>query len=300
MHSLIQGKWKKVWAYVLILGFSALLMALFPVSDAMWDPVLIISISALLFTLLVYLSAKLVKMDGDVWSILLVATFLLLFMPGSSSFFMRDELSVMELGSQCIVPFFLQQYDRVSQKPYSGWHFLMLLMGIFCSYTHDGITIPLCTGFLWMAFIHRGTFFRTACWPMVTGFVIGTVLSIWNAMHEGSVESAYGLESYTSRTALALSVLWDTKIFLITVGLTAYLSVSRWGRQILIENFRGYTLLSCCAMFSYCVLPFAPLGVDNAVTGVCFFCMYWAMLLMRSLLDKFVVQRKSQIIKNKI
>ncbi len=62
---------------MLILGFSALLMALFPVSDAMWDPVLIISISALLFTLLVYLSAKLVKMDGDVWSILLVATFLL-------------------------------------------------------------------------------------------------------------------------------------------------------------------------------------------------------------------------------
>ena len=43
------------------------------------------------------------------------------------------------------------------------------------------------------------------------------------------------------------------------------------------------TLLCCCAMLSFCVLPFAPLGIDNAVTGVCFFCMYWMLILMNGL-----------------
>ena len=81
-------------------------------------------------------------------------------------------------------------------------------------------------------------------------------------------------------------------VFLLSVGLTAWLSVSRWGRQMLLANFREHTLLACCAMFSYCTLPFAPLGLENAVAGVCFFCMFWVLILVKSLTDKFYYRRK--------
>ena len=67
------------------------------------------------------------------------------------------------------------------------------------------------------------------------------------------------------------------------MALTSYLSISRRGRRLLVRKFHEHTLLCCCAMLSFCVLPFAPLGIDNAVTGVCFFCMYWMLILMNGL-----------------
>lgn len=287
---------KQVLTYLCIFGFMVLIMAMLPHPvDLFISPRVVIPVAALLFTLLVGLSAKLAGTGGRPENIFGTAVFILLFMPDVGKFYTCDDAAILELGSQCIVPFFLLQYDRVRKRPFTGWHFLMLLMGIFCSYTHDGITIPLCAGFLWVSFLNRSTFFRTACWPMVVGFVIGTGLSIWQAMDKGTSGAISDFEGYTSQTTRALALLWDTKIFLVTVGLTAYLSVSRWGRQILVQNFRDYTLLSCCAMLSYCALPFAPLGLDNAVTGVCFFCMFWALLLLRSLADKFYYARGKKV-----
>ncbi len=246
-----------------------------------------IGLSALLFTLLVFLSCRLVGTGWRVEGVVCTALFLIFFSPGVSKFLSRDVNAVVELGSQCIVPFFISQYNAVSQKDFKRIYVLMLLMGIFCSYTHDGITIPLCAGFLWMSLVNRSRFFRTACWPMVTGFLIGTGLSVWNAYYKGTNGAPSDLEQTISLTTRALQTLWDTKIFLFSVGLTAYLSVSRWGRRLLLDNFRKYTLLACCAMFSYCTLPFAPLGLDNAVTGVCFFCMLWTLILVKSLAYKF-------------
>ncbi len=244
-------------------------------------------LSALLFVLLVFLSCRLVGTGFRPEGIICTALFLLFFLPGVDKFFSRDIRALIELGSQCIVPFFISQYHNVSRKSFSRIYVLMLLMGIFCSYTHDGITIPLCAGFLWMSLLNRSRFFRTACWPMVIGFLIGTGLSIWNAHHQGTSATPSDLKETISQTTQALLTLWYTKIFLLSVGLTAYLSVSRWGRRILLSNFQQHTLLSCCAMFSYCTLPFAPLGLENAVTGVCFFCMLWTLLLVKALANKF-------------
>ncbi len=282
-------KWKLAITYLCIFVFVALVMALLPTHEwMMWEQSVVIPVCAILFTLLVYLSASMADTGKRHVEVLGTALFLLIFFPGVENFFARDEEAMLELSSQCIVPFFITQYQRVSQKDYRHVYALMLLMGIFCSYTHDGITLPLCGSFLWLAFLNRDTFFKTACWPMVIGFLIGTVLSIWQHLNSGEGDMPDGLQGMLTRTGETLLLLWNTKIFLLSVGLTAYLSMRRRGRRLLIEKFREHTLLCSCTMFSFCVLPFAPLGLENAVTGVNFFCMFWVLILVKSLVYQFI------------
>ena len=292
-------KKKIIATYVGILGVMMFLLAVLPFQHAI-PPLdrLLVFLSALLFTLLVWLSTQLIGTGQRVESVVFAALFILFFYPGITNFLSCDLEAVIQLSSQCIVPFFIGQYNRVSQRDFRRAYVLMLLMGIFCSYTHDGITIPLCAGFLWISLMNRDRFFRSACWPMVIGFVIGTGLSIWQAWREGRNDMPSNLAGTISQTSTALQILWDTKIFLLSVGLTAWLSVSRWGRQMLIANFREHTLLACCAMFSYCTLPFAPLGLENAVTGVCFFCMFWVLILTKALTEKFYYRRQAREVKD--
>ena len=282
-------KGKLVLTYIGIFGAMVLLLSLMPeVRLTAWDPQFIVPCTALLYTLLVYLSCRLVGTGGHVRDVSVTAIFILLFLPGASKFLSLDETALMELCSQCIVPFFIAQHSRTSQSSFRRVHVLMLLMGIFCSYTHDGITIPLCAGFIWLAFLRRSEFFRMGCWPMVIGFVIGTTLSIWQALHDGRSTPPTNLHQTISQTTQALQIIWDTKITMIAVLLTAYLSASRQGRRIIVECFHQQTLLMCCAMFALCTLPFAPLGIDNAVTGVCFFGMYWVLILLKALFSRYM------------
>jgi hypothetical protein len=286
-------KKKIIATYLGILGVMMFLLAVLPFQHAITPTDrLLVFVSALLFTLLVWLSTRLIGTGQKVESVVFTALFILFFYPDITNFLSCDLEAVISLSSQCIVPFFIGQYNRVSQRNFQRIYVLMLLMGIFCSYTHDGITIPLCAGFLWLSFLNRDRFFRTACWPMVIGFVIGTGLSIWKAHRTGVSSVPSNLAGTISQTSTALQILWNAKVFLLSVGLTAWLSVSRWGRQMLLANFREHTLLACCAMFSYCTLPFAPLGLENAVAGVCFFCMFWVLILVKSLTDKFYYGRE--------
>ena len=277
-------KWKIAVTYLCIFVLVGLMMALLPTHEWMvWEPAVVIPVCALLFTLLVYLSAQLAGTGGSVAKVACTALFILFFLPGAENAFARDEEAMLELSSQCIVPFFIGQYERIHTRDFRWGYLLMLLMGIFCSYTHDGITLPLCGSFLWLAFLNRDTFFKTACWPMVIGFLIGTGFSIWHHLHTGQSDMPDGLQGMLSRTGETLLLLWNTKVFLCSVALTSYLSISRRGRRLLVRKFHKHTLLCCCAMLSFCVLPFAPLGIDNAVTGVCFFCMYWMLIPMNGL-----------------
>ena len=279
---------KTALTYLVILGMVILILSLIPIrSDQVWEPAVIIPITAILFTLLIYLLCEIACTGERPAWIFFTAFFMLVFFPGASTFFQLDEASVIELVSQCIVPFFIGQYNRVSQREFRRWYMLMLLMGIFCSYTHDGITIPLCAGFICMAFLNRDRFFRSGCWPMVVGFLIGTGISVWQAYNKGISEPPSDIETLTSRTTMAFQILWDTKVFLLSVALTGYLSLSLWGRKLLLQTARDQSLLACCAVFSVCTLPFAPLGLENAVTGVCFFSMMWVLCVGRSMALRF-------------
>ena len=277
---------KKILTYIAIFVLSVLLLAILPGgTSAAWQPEVMIGVSALLYTLLVGLSCRLVGIRRPE-GIGLTAIFLILFLPNSESFLSRDLDAVMELGSQCIVPFFISQYKNVSRKDFRRIYSLMLLMGIFCSYTHNGITIPLCAGFVWQGLLRRREFFHTACWPMVVGFVIGTSVSILQAVMNGTSDTPTDLHQSISQTTLALKTVWETKIFLISLGVTMYLTLSHRGRKLLLECVREQALLTSCVAFSLCTLPFAPLGLDNAMTGVCFFCMYWTLIICKTLFGK--------------
>ncbi len=274
--------------YAAIFALTALVLAVLPTHEWMvWEQGVVIPLCALLFTLLVGLSASLAGTGQRPAGVLFTALFLAFFFPGAEGFLSRDEGAILNLASQCIVPFFIGQYERIHDKNFHWAYLLMLLMGIFCSYTHDGITLPLCAGFLWLAFVNRDRFFRTACWPMVVGFVLGTSASVWHHLHIVGSDMPGGLSTMLSRTGQTLLLLWDTKIFVLSIALTSWLSIYRWGRRMLIGNFRRHALLCACTMFSYCVLPFAPLGLENAVTGVCFFSMFWVLILLKSLAEKF-------------
>lgn len=266
--------------------FSALLAALLAIPKAggyIWQPEFINSFIALLFSLLVYLVARLADTHRTFIGILGTALFTLLFCPGSDTFFFRDEVAVIELISISIVPFFMSQYTRISTKDFRYGYFLMLLMGIFCSYTHDGITIPLCLGFATLSYQQRTRFFRTACWPMVLGFAIGTTLSL---THSSSItpSSLADIEHLSSQTATGFRLLWDTKVFFFATLITIYYLGTRRRRNRLYRIIREQKLMTYCLLYAVCTIPFAPLGLDNAVSGVCFFCMFWLLFLVRDLL----------------
>ena len=215
----------------------------------------------------------------------MTAVFMLFFAPGSSVFFSRDEDAILELCSQCIVPFFLTQYKRISRKDFKKAYAFMLLMGIFCSFTHDGITLPLCLAFLLLAWQRRNEFFRLACWPMVAGWFVGTVLQF--ATRDHLPDLTPDLVALSNRTTQVLSLLWDTKIFVLSAGLTFWLSTTSWGRMELRRTLRRQRLIAYSLLFALSCVPFAPLGIDNAVTGVCFFGMLWALLLCQGLMRRY-------------
>ena len=274
--------------YLVIFLVTLGMLMLFPKTGGyFWQPELINPVAALLFTLLVYLTGHIARSARNVTGVLCTALFILLFCPGSPQFFNRDETAVMELGSACIVPFFISQYNRISNKNFKYGYFLMLLMGIFCSYTHDSITIPLCAGFLTLSYLQRAHWFRRACWPMVIGFAIGTTLAILRAnrwQNPPLVES---------NTIYGLTQLWENKVFIFAILLTIYFLSSRKRRKRLWRISREHKLLTYCLLYSLCAIPFAPLGLDNAISGVCFFCMFWALFLFQQLLELIRERRRS-------
>ena len=231
------------------------------------EPLPINTASSLLFALLTVLTIRLLNISITPFNAMGVALFLSFFSTSAAQFFMRNEESLAQLASQCIVPFFITQYMRVSRKNFGHWYLLMLLRGIFCSYTHNGITIPLCATFIWLSF-RRKHFWRAACWPMVVGFCIGTGMSIWRVRHGDAVNAGMA-----ESTTLALQLLWNTKIIVFGLGLTAYLLMQKKGRRTLRYIARRNAVLSTCLAMSLVTLPLALLGVDNAIEGVCFFTM---------------------------
>ena len=281
----------RVIAYCIVFFGVWIGLALFPPKGGyMWEPWTINICTSVLFTLFAYLTASLARTDRTIVGIAATALFIIFFCPGEEVFFNRDLDSIVELSSQCIVPFFIGQYNRTSQKNFHRWYLLMLLMGVFCSYTHNGITIPLCCAFVWLAFQRRERFFRQACWPMVVGVIIGTGLSIWEKRHE-SLNMATDLEVITSVTSIALKTLWETKVFVISIILTGYLMTGRKGRKDILYIARRHYVLTLCCIFSLCTLPFAPLGIENAVTGVCFFSMFWLLFLCQHLAEKYLKRK---------
>ena len=233
-----------------------------------WQPEIINPLSALLFTLLVYLTGHIARSAQSATGILCTAMFVLLFCPDSHEFFNRDETAVMTLSSTCIVPFFISQYTRISNKNFKYGYFLMLLMGIFCSYTHDSITIPLCASFLTLSYLQRDRLFRLACWPMVIGFAIGTTLCLLQSTF-WKQSSWSDLTALSSQTADGFTQLWETKVFMFATLLTIYFLSSRKKRKRLWRISREHKLLTYCLLYSFCAIPFAPLGIDSAISGVC-------------------------------
>lgn len=258
-----------------------------------WNPWVINTATTLLFVLLTWLTARLARTDRTPMGILLTGLFLMLFCPGTEKFFLRDEQALFELCSQCIVPFFMSQYVRLRRKDFKYWYFLMLIMGIFCSYTHNGVTIPLCAAFFWLSFRHLKGFFRMACWPMVVGFAIGTTLSLVTSpdapasILRPDLYLPQTLAQAPSTVWVVLRTLWDTKVFALALALTVYVAYGPKGRQMIHRIGRRHFALCVCLVFSLVSMPFAPLGIDNAVHGVCFFCMFWLLFLVKYMAERY-------------
>lgn len=273
-----------VYSYVMVAVFVFCLLYSLPVPGGYTiEPLIINSSITLMFVLLVFLTARLARMNRTGTGVLLTAAFVMLFNPGFEDLYLRDLQSLESLGSQCIVPFFMGQYTRIRRKDFNRWYALMLLMGIFCSYTHNGIAIPLCITFLWLSFRHFHGFFGRACWPMVVGFAIGTTMSILFSLESTTPVDlvATTIREMPSTTLQVLNTLWNTKVFVISLAVTGYFLYSVTGRLMLHRIARRHYVLCGCLVFSLVSMPLAPLGIDNAVEGVCFFCMFWLLFIAR-------------------
>ncbi len=263
--------------YWMVFAVVLLALLLFPPRGGyIWEPWVINTLCALLFALFVALTVRLLTIRPSLLNGVGVAAFLAFFSTSSELFFQRDEMSLIELSSQCIVPFFIMQYVRVSRKNFGRWYLLMLLMGIFCSYTHNGITVPLCLSFLWLSFRRRG-FWRRACWPMVVGFFIGTGLSFWHVWRQPAPPPDIADVGHTATTVWGL--LWSHKVIVYWMALSVYLSLQRNGRRTIHYMGLRHRVLGLCLLMSILTLPLALLGVANAVEGLCFFTMLWSLAL---------------------
>lgn len=278
----------RIFSYVLIAALTFVgVSSLSRIHPFILTPVAFNVITTMLFVLLVHLTSRLARTDKTGVGVLCTWLFILLFNPGMDECMVGDEEGLVELGSQCIVPFFMMQYRRIRKKDFSYGYFLMFLMGIFCSYTHNGIAIPLCACFLWITWRHRERFLKRACWPMVIGFVIGTTLSIITTEDRTSTLPEQFLHISTT-TWEALTTLWDTKVFVLTVAVTAYLLNSSKGRRVIRHTVRRNYAVCTCMAFSLLSLPLAPLGISNAVTGVCFFSMFWLLFITKYYIEKYL------------
>ena len=281
----------QIIAYCIVFFGVWIGLAVFPPTGGyVWEPWTINICTTVLFTLFTYLTASLARTDRSIVGIIGTAVFIIFFCPGEEVFFDRDEKALLELSSQCIVPFFIGQYTRVSQKNFGRWYLLMLLMGIFCSYTHNGITIPLCCTFVGLALQRHDRFFRRACWPMVVGVIIGTGLSLWKRWDDSLTATADPTVMVTV-TGIALKTLWETKVFVASILLTGYLFSVKGGNKEILHICRRHYVLALCCLFSLITLPFAPLGIENAVTGVCFFSMFWLLFLCQHLAEKYLKRK---------
>lgn len=272
--------------YLALFVFVLLLAFVIPEDGGyIWQPEIINTADAMLFTLLVWLVVRLLHLSGSVVEVLLVAASLLIFSPAADDFFRHAEDGFFQLFSLCIAPFFMSQYNRIHEKNFRKAYVLMFLMGVFCSYTHDGISVPLCAGFLWLSFRQRRAFFGKACWPMVLGFLVGTSLLLTQRYVD--VSQWLDLGHLSNQTLSGLRLLWDTKIFIFAVLLTAYFFSSRHRSRLVLCTMRRNRLIALCLMFSLCLLPFSPLGLEKSVEGVCFFCLLWFLILAKALIDQF-------------
>lgn len=281
----------KTLTYLIIFLIGCLAMAAAPqVGGFVWDPQVIIPLTVALFTLLVWLVARFIGTDRTAFEVGLTAIFIILFSPSTELFLSQDEDAIIELSSQCIVPFFLSQYRRIGHKSFSRGYALMLLMGVFCSFTHDAITLPLCLAFLVMAWQRRSVFFRLAIWPMVCGWVIGTILQFLTREHFPQLQP--DLQLLTLQTTRTLSLLWETKVFVLSGLMTLWFTTTAWGRKSLMHLLKRQRLIAYSLFFALCTVPFAPLGIENTVTSVCFFAMLWAMLLIQQLIRRSALARR--------
>ena len=283
---------KAILTYIILFIILFIVLTWLPKTGGyIWQPEVINGLSAALITLLVYLVGNISDTSKSVTGILGTALFTLLFCPKSHTFYYRDELAIIELTSVCIVPFFISRYKLMESKNFRYGYFITLLMGIFCSYTHDGITIPLCFSFLLLSYVRRKRFFRLACWPMVSGFAIGTTLSL---LHSSDLrwDTISNLQVLSTQTATGFTQLWETKVFIFATLLSIYYLLSRNRRKRLWQIFRSHNLLSYCLLFSFGTVPFAPLGMDNAIQGVCFFCMFWVLFLFHDTVTLLQERRK--------
>lgn len=249
------------------------------------QPFLVVA-TTLLFPLLVWLTARLAQTARTPLGVLFTGLFLFLFNPGIDKCLSATDDGLIDLASQCMVPFFVYQFKRIRKKNFQRGYFLMFLMGIFCSYTHSGVAIPLCASFLWVTWQHRERFFKRACWPMVVGFLIGTVMSVANTTERTDTLPEQFLH-ISSNTVEVLGTLWATKVFVIAVGVTLYLLNTQSGRQIMNNMVKRHYVVCTSLAFSLISVPLAPLGINNAVTGVCFFSMFWLLFIAKYMTEKY-------------
>ena len=153
--------------------------------------------------------------------------------------------------------------------------------------------------------------FRLA-WPFLLPGLAGLLIfygipfvgGIWYSVTDGKVQNAFvGLENYISvwnntmfqmglKNTMELSLICAPLLFLLSfvlaAGLTFWLSTTHWGRALLRRTLRRQRLITYSFLFALSCVPFAPLGIDNAVTGVCVFGLLWSLLLCKELQRQYV------------
>ena len=135
-------RYKKILTYLVVFASTLLLAWILPNRHLpMWQWWLEAIVYSGLFALLVWLSCRLVRSGRGAGETAITALFLLFFLPRGGGLVNLSIESVTYLASQCMVPFFIGQYMRIRRRDYGHIYVLMILMGIFCSYTHDAMDV---------------------------------------------------------------------------------------------------------------------------------------------------------------
>lgn len=213
--------------------------------------------NAIVFTLFIYVVTRLCA-KATLLNIFFVSTIVLLLFPvfGQTALWMTG--SVNYLWTSTAVCILLLSIERLKDRPFETKHLLWALPCVLVGWMHEGITFPLAISLIVYAAINRRTICRQAIFPLIVGFVIGTVFCTFSpaTLSRGGFDGGISIYQLLGKINSGLTVCFKLKAFWLLICMLLVLCYTKRGAAIqwLKEQYTDNIIICNGLLFSFGVI----------------------------------------------
>lgn len=181
------------------------------------------------------------------------------------------------LWTAVAVLLFLCWFYRAGERPFTIGSLWVCPLALLAGWTHEGLTLPLSFGFFLWVLAGRRTAFRSAAFPSVLCFFVGTALCVFAP---GTFQRASASEvSLPMRAFLgAYNMVFFVRV--LWLWLLMVIVAWRYRRDVLVMEFRRHYVLYAAMLAAYSIVAVCA----QTEARVCFHAEFLALLLLLSLL----------------